>query len=103
MTTCVMYLESQKAKMIGFSEFSELASTEVDIEKIDENTYYSNLADSLEATSEVLILGPDNEKGAFRRWILKNRRALGRKVVAVLPAKSISKEIAKTYRNKYLR
>ncbi|WP_135622271.1 hypothetical protein [Leptospira ognonensis] len=102
MTACVIYLENQKAKLIGFTPFSESVFKEIEINKTDEENYFNELADSMESTTEVLLLGPDEEKGNFRKWLLKHRRNLGSKLVAVIPAKTISTEIAKTYRKKYL-
>jgi DNA-binding SARP family transcriptional activator len=103
MTAWVLYLENQKAKMIGFSTDSDSVFEEVNIENNNTNAFYDELADSMESSSEVLLLGPDEEKGNFRRWLLTHRRNLGRKLVAVLPAKSITADIAKTYKRKYLR
>lgn len=102
MTACVIYLENQKAKLIGFTPFSDSVFKEIEIKKTDEEKYFNELADSMESPSEVLLLGPDEEKGNFRKWLLKHRRNLGSKLVAVIPATSITAEIAKTYRRKYL-
>jgi len=102
MTACVLYLENQKAKMIGFTAYSDTIFKEVEINNTNEEMYYEEVADSMESSTEVLILGPDQEKSNFRKWLLTHRRNLGRKLVAVIPAKTISADLAKTYRKKYL-
>ncbi|MDZ4726327.1 MAG: hypothetical protein SH817_09220 [Leptospira sp.] len=104
MGSCVLFLEHQKAKLICFPKDSDLISEELNFQNENSLSYYNDLVTSIGSTSELILIGPDEEeKGNFRRWLLTHKRNLGNRLVAVLPASSMTLEIAKKYKNKYLR
>lgn len=103
MSACILYLESQKAKMVSFDSDLGVKSKDFESGERNESEYFHQLAENIMSTSEFILVGPDAEKGKFRKYLAVNHRNLGNKLVGIVTLPELSIALAQKFQRKYFR
>lgn len=102
MSSSIVYLDSNLAHAFQFHRVNgESSWKKTKEENLPESSFYEILAQELENTNELILVGPGKEKFSFRKWISLHKRQLGRNLIAVLSMDQLTDFKAQVFREKY--
>jgi len=100
--SALLYLDFKSARSFRLSKENLVQSQDISLDKEKEISYES-IANSVDGCKELILVGPDQEKVSFRKWLLKHHQDLNKKLIAIVNVPEVDDKMLQSFRVKYFR